>query len=150
MSESEAPVLKEVDMVDAATVPVDAPAEVSATVKIEDASTGETSADAKKEEDDKMEKITDDGGVVKRIIKEGTGWERPRKGAEVFVHYVGRLTDGTVFDSSRERNEPFKFKLGMGQVIKGWDKGVKEMKKGEVSILTIKVTFLFLNCDYNS
>ena len=52
------------------------------------------------------------------------------------MHYVGKLLDGTVFDSSRDRNEAFSFKLGEGMVIKGWDKGVATMKKGEIAILT--------------
>jgi len=52
------------------------------------------------------------GGVLKKIIKEGTGTELPGHNNEVSVHYVGTLLDGTKFDSSRDRNEPFKFKLG--------------------------------------
>jgi FK506-binding protein 4/5 len=52
--------------------------------------------------------------VVKRILRQGEGWERPESGDEVAVHYVGTLTDGTKFDSSRDRGEPFTFKLGQG------------------------------------
>ncbi len=52
------------------------------------------------------------------------------------VHYTGRLLDGTVFDSSKERNDPFVFKIGAGQVIKGWDEGVATMKVGEHAFLT--------------
>eukprot|EP01120_Amphizonella_sp_Union-15-10_P013302 TRINITY_DN6152_c0_g1_i1.p1 TRINITY_DN6152_c0_g1~~TRINITY_DN6152_c0_g1_i1.p1 ORF type:complete len:445 (-),score=119.87 TRINITY_DN6152_c0_g1_i1:115-1449(-) len=81
--------------------------------------------------------LTGDQGVLKKIIKEGTGFEKPSKGYDVQVHYVGKLTDGTVFDSSRDRGTPFEFKLGEGQVIKGWDEGVKTMKKGEICTLTI-------------
>jgi len=55
------------------------------------------------------------------------------------VHYVGRLEDGTQFDSSRDK--PFEFKLGQGSVIKGWDEGVKTMKKGEIAKFTIKPAY---------
>ncbi|PSC75187.1 peptidyl-prolyl cis-trans isomerase FKBP62-like [Micractinium conductrix] len=89
----------------------------------------------------KVVKITEDGGVVKEIVKPGTGWEEPEKGDKVQVHYVGTLTDGTKFDSSRDRGDPFEFDLGMGSVIKGWDLGVATMKKGEISKLTITADY---------
>jgi len=69
-------------------------------------------------------------------IKPGTGAEAVA-GKTVSVHYVGTLTDGAKFDSSRDRGEPFSFKLGAGQVIQGWDQGVAGMKIGEVRKLTI-------------
>ena len=53
------------------------------------------------------------------------------------MHYTGWLTDGTKFDSSLDRNDPFSFTLGVGQVIKGWDEGVKGMKVGGKRKLTI-------------
>jgi len=65
-------------------------------------------------------------------------------GDEVEVHYVGTLeSDGSKFDSSRDRSSPFKFKLGQGQVIKGWDKGVATMKLGEKSILTLRSDYAY-------
>jgi FKBP-type peptidyl-prolyl cis-trans isomerase len=69
-------------------------------------------------------------------IREGTGTEAVA-GKTVSVHYVGTLTDGSKFDSSRDRGDPFTFKLGAGQVIKGWDQGVAGMKIGGLRKLTI-------------
>lgn len=59
----------------------------------------------------------------------GTG-ASPTKGSRVRVHYTGRLTNGTKFDSSVDRGTPFEFILGVGQVIKGWDEGVATMRIG--------------------
>merc|ERR1711868_5856 len=79
--------------------------------------------------------VTDDGQLIKKILKEGEGDNHPNTGAKVEVHYTGRLVkDGSKFDSSRDRGEKFNFTLGKGQVIKGWDQGVKTMKKGEQAI----------------
>lgn len=55
-----------------------------------------------------------DGGVLKEIIQEGISDEKPMDGCKTIVHYVGTLTDGTKFDSSRDRNDPFEFNLGQG------------------------------------
>lgn len=83
------------------------------------------------------EKQIGKNGLKKKLVKEGEGWDTPSAGDEVEVHYTGTLVDGTQFDSSRERGTPFKFKLGQGQVIKGWDEGIKTMKKGENAVFTI-------------
>ena len=69
-------------------------------------------------------------------LKEGTG-EGAKTGQTVTVHYSGTLTDGKKFDSSYDRNQPFSFKLGAGEVIQGWDLGVLGMKVGEKRKLTI-------------
>ena len=71
--------------------------------------------------------------------KVGTGTEAVA-GKSVTVHYTGWLTDGTKFDSSKDRGQPFTFQLGGGQVIKGWDQGVAGMKVGGVRKLTIPST----------
>ncbi|XP_057437133.1 peptidyl-prolyl cis-trans isomerase FKBP62-like [Lotus japonicus] len=76
-------------------------------------------------------------GLRKKLLKEGQGWETPEVGDEVQVHYTGTLLDGSKFDSSRDRDAPFSFTLGQGQVIKGWDEGIKTMKKGENALFTI-------------
>lgn len=70
------------------------------------------------------------------VLTPGTGAEAT-SGKRVDVHYVGTLTDGSKFDSSRDRGRPFTFTLGAGQVIKGWDQGVAGMKVGEVRRLTV-------------
>jgi peptidylprolyl isomerase len=61
----------------------------------------------------------------------------PKEGEEVLVHYTGLLTDGTVFDSSRNRGEPFSFRLGAGRVIKGWDEGIARLRVGDRATLFI-------------
>jgi peptidylprolyl isomerase/FKBP-type peptidyl-prolyl cis-trans isomerase FkpA len=68
--------------------------------------------------------------------KVGDGAEA-KAGQRVSVHYVGTLTDGKKFDSSRDRGQPFKFNLGRGEVIQGWDQGVAGMKVGGQRKLTI-------------
>ncbi len=70
------------------------------------------------------------------VLKPGTG-PKAKIGDHVKVHYVGTLTDGTKFDSSRDRGEPFAFDLGRGHVIKGWEQGVAGMQVGEVRKLVI-------------
>ena len=69
--------------------------------------------------DDKGTDITptQDGGVLKKILVEGVGEEKPTPGDKVSVHYVGTLEDGTEFDSSRNRGEKFEFELGKGRFI---------------------------------
>ncbi len=66
----------------------------------------------------------------------GTG-EMATQGSTVTVHYTGRLTDGTIFDSSLDRNEPFKFVLGDARIIKGWNQGISGMRVGGKRILII-------------
>ena len=74
--------------------------------------------------------------LIKDTLKPGTGAEA-KHGDRVTVHYVGTLTDGKKFDSSRDRGQGFRFSVGKGEVIKGWDEGVAGMRIGEVRKLTI-------------
>lgn len=72
---------------------------------------------------------TTESGLQYKDITEGTGVS-PTRGDNVKVHYTGTLTDGSKFDSSRDRDQPFVFPIGLGRVIKGWDEGVSTMKVG--------------------
>jgi peptidylprolyl isomerase len=80
--------------------------------------------------------ITTDSGLKYIDVKVGDG-ETAKKGDTVSVHYTGTLKDGTKFDSSKDRNQPFSFPLGAGRVIKGWDEGVAGMKVGGTRKLII-------------
>ena len=85
-------------------------------------------------------------GFVKTLRKKGTG-QLPCEGMLCEVHYVGRLDDGSVFDSSHGRR-PLKFHLGMCEVIKGWDMGVSTMTVGERSVL--RIPYLYAYGDHGS
>ncbi|MDZ8087423.1 MAG: FKBP-type peptidyl-prolyl cis-trans isomerase [Nostoc sp. DedQUE12b] len=80
--------------------------------------------------------VTTPSGLKYVELKEGTG-ATPKPGQTVEVHYVGTLENGTQFDSSRDRGQPFSFKIGAGQVIKGWDEGLSTMKVGGLRKLII-------------
>jgi FKBP-type peptidyl-prolyl cis-trans isomerase len=73
-------------------------------------------------------------GIEDLVVGKG---DTAAKGSQVTVHYTGWLTNGSKFDSSKDRNEPFEFSLGGGEVIKGWDQGVEGMKVGGKRKLTI-------------
>lgn len=74
--------------------------------------------------------VTTESGLRYVVIEEGSG-ATPTTGQTVRVHYTGWFLDGTKFDSSVDRGEPFPFPLGRGRVIRGWDEGVATMKVGE-------------------
>lgn len=80
--------------------------------------------------------VTTPSGLQYVDVVEGTG-NSPTPGQTVTVHYTGTLQNGQKFDSSRDRGQPFKFQIGVGQVIKGWDEGVGSMKVGGRRELTI-------------
>ncbi len=79
--------------------------------------------------------VTGEGLQITDVVV-GTGPEA-RSGQTVAVHYTGTLPDGTIFDSSKDRGQPFSFTLGTGQVIKGWDQGIVGMKVGGTRTLII-------------
>jgi len=82
--------------------------------------------------------LSGDGGVRKRTIRAGRGEAGPPQGANVTVHYDGYLTSGVKFDSSRDRGQPFTFKLGSGQVIQAWDVSVACMRPSEFAEITCR------------
>jgi peptidylprolyl isomerase len=82
------------------------------------------------------ETVTTPSGLKYKEIKVGAG-ATPTAGQTVVVHYTGTLESGSKFDSSRDRNSPFSFVLGVGQVIKGWDEGLSTMKVGGRRTLVI-------------
>jgi len=83
-----------------------------------------------------MSTTTTASGLIIEEVIVGAGAEASA-GKTVSVHYTGWLTDGTKFDSSKDRGDPFGFPLGGGRVIKGWDEGVQGMKIGGTRKLTI-------------
>src|SRR5690349_7921407 len=86
-----------------------------------------------------MSTTTTASGLIIEELTVGTG-ATAAAGQQVEVHYTGWLTNGTKFDSSKDRNDPFVFPLGAGRVIKGWDEGVQGMKIGGKRKLTIPPT----------
>ncbi|KAM9350249.1 peptidyl-prolyl cis-trans isomerase FKBP1A-like [Symphorus nematophorus] len=81
-------------------------------------------------------------GVTVETIRPGDGKTFPKRGATVRVHYIGTLTNGKQFDSSRGR-PPFEFKLGAGQVIPAWDEGVAQMSVGQIAKLTCSPDYAY-------
>ncbi|KAF8894966.1 hypothetical protein CPB85DRAFT_1329819 [Mucidula mucida] len=75
-------------------------------------------------------------GVTVESLQPGDGATFPKKGDKVTIHYVGTLLNGSKFDSSRDRGEPFVTEIGVGKVIKGWDEGVPQLSLGEKAVLT--------------
>ena len=80
--------------------------------------------------------VTTESGLKYIDLQVGDG-DSPQKGQNVTVHYTGTLDNGKKFDSSRDRNQPFSFKIGVGQVIQGWDEGVASMNVGGQRLLII-------------
>jgi FKBP-type peptidyl-prolyl cis-trans isomerase len=109
--------------------------------KIEDGGKAKEKAEAKKQQaiikKQWPKAITTASGLMYVVTKEGTGDATPKKGDTVTAHYTGTFLDGRKFDSSVDRNQPFKFPVGMGRVIQGWDEAFMDMKRGEKRTLII-------------
>ncbi len=82
------------------------------------------------------QEYTTPSGLKYKLLEMGTG-KKVEAGDMVTVHYTGTLPDGTKFDSSKDRNQPFSFKVGGGQVILGWDEGLRLLNVGDKAILTV-------------
>lgn len=82
-------------------------------------------------------------GVSIETIIPGDGKTFPKRGDTVTIHYVGTLDNGTVFDSSRDRKDPFVTQIGVGKVIKGWDEGVPQLSLGQKAYLTASSDFAY-------
>lgn len=106
---------------------------LSALMCVTSATAGSSASQAKADKTGKESKVSE---LQIKDSTVGSGVEA-KAGKVVSVHYTGTLLDGTKFDSSKDRGQPFKFSLGAGQVIKGWDLGVQGMKVGGVRTLTI-------------
>jgi peptidylprolyl isomerase len=124
-----------------------APAEKKAAEKTSTPTISEVTAVAKKDEGKPAapastaspaagQEVTTPSSLKYVDLKVGDG-ASPKQGQQVIVHYTGWLTNGTKFDSSVDKGQPFNFRLGMGMVIKGWDEGVATMKVGGKRKLTI-------------
>jgi FKBP-type peptidyl-prolyl cis-trans isomerase FkpA len=84
-----------------------------------------------------MSEVTTESGLIYEDLVTGDGAEARGAGQTVTVHYTGWLEDGTKFDSSKDRDDPFRFPLATGYVIRGWDEGVVGMRVGGTRKLTI-------------
>ncbi|KAF8327585.1 peptidyl-prolyl cis-trans isomerase [Cantharellus anzutake] len=82
-------------------------------------------------------------GVEITRLSPGDGKNFPKAGDTVVIHYVGTLLDGSKFDSSRDRGDPFETVIGKGRVIKGWDEGVPQLSLGEKAILTCSPDYAY-------
>lgn len=82
-------------------------------------------------------------GIEIETITEGDGTSYPRRGQRVTVHYVGTLPNGSKFDSSRDRGQPFSFTLGAGEVIRGWDEGVAQLSLKQKARLRLSPDYAY-------
>jgi peptidylprolyl isomerase len=124
------------DVANAGNLPKQSMVDIVANVVVAEAAKLTPPPKAPTEKTTMSETVTTDSGLQYEVIAEGNG-AAPKAGQTVVVHYTGTLLDGSKFDSSRDRGQPFSFKLGAGQVIKGWDEGLALMKVGDRRKLTL-------------
>jgi len=82
-------------------------------------------------------------GVQIDSVAPGDGRTFPKTGQTVVVHYTGTFQNGSKFDSSRDRGDPFKFRIGRGEVIRGWDEGVAQLSVGQRATLTCSPDYAY-------
>uniref|UniRef100_A0A7S0LTH2 peptidylprolyl isomerase n=1 Tax=Coccolithus braarudii TaxID=221442 RepID=A0A7S0LTH2_9EUKA len=93
-------------------------------------------------DDDFLGMQTTTSGLMYRVVEEGYG-VKPQQGQKIKAHYAGFLLDGKKFDASYDRGSPLKFAAGVGQVIKGWDEALLDMKVGEKRLLKIPANLAY-------
>jgi len=120
------------------TIPVNLPPKITPTAKSVPKSTNVKSANEPGYKVSGGQTSTGEKGWIKEVVTPGDGKNFPKKGDVVVMHYVGKLTNGKVFDSSRQRGQPFRSVIGVGRLIKGWDEGIPTMSLGESAILSIQ------------
>jgi len=120
------------------TIPVNLPPKMSVTTKNVPKSTNVKSANEPGYKVSGGVTASGEKGWIKEVVKPGDGKTFPKKGDVVVMHYVGKLANGKVFDSSRQRGQPFRTVIGVGRLIKGWDEGIPTMSLGESAILSIQ------------
>jgi len=101
-------------------------------------------------EQDQLKQIENMTELKIEILKEGIGDREIKAGDQISVHYTGTLVDGTKFDSSLDRGQPFTFTIGINQVIQGWDQGLIGMKIGEKRKLTIPSSLAYEERGYGA
>ncbi len=82
-------------------------------------------------------------GLLKELVREGTDDELPYHDDKVYIHYIGRLPDGTVFEDTHNRPQPVTFNVGRGDFLKAWDIGVATMKRGEIARFLSKPKYAY-------
>jgi len=122
----------------AKTLPVNLPPKITVTTSLAPKATNVKSANEPGYKVSGGQTATGEKGWIKEVVTPGDGKTFPKKGDIVVMHYVGKLANGKVFDSSRQRGQPFRTVIGVGRLIKGWDEGIPTMSLGESAILNIQ------------